>query len=152
MAPIRSSAQRRSTYLHRCDRALLFALFYDDFIAWGYPVPRLFQFRSLRLLTVCACALIPMKSELINAKTVMALQALPALRSGKVIFGLTAPLHLAVRRARMMVLQLSEGFRRITGHIRTLPPLQVASEAPELEPAPPSQFSDDLRPARPRPV
>jgi hypothetical protein len=148
----KSSAQRRSTYLHRCDRALLFALFYDDFVAWGYPVPRLFQLRSLRLLTVCACALIPMKSELINAKTVMALQALPALRSGRVIFGLTAPLHLAVRRARMMVLQLSEGFRRITGHIRTLPPLQVANEAAELEPAPPSEFSDDLRPARPRPV
>jgi hypothetical protein len=145
------SARRRCNYLHHCDRALLFALFYDDFVAWGYPVPGAFQFRWLRLATIFACALVPMKIELINARIVMASQAVPALRSGRLLFGCTAPLQLMLRRVRMMVLLLSEGVKRITGHVRTLPLLQVATDAPEVEqPGPAPHVAVNFRRARPR--
>jgi hypothetical protein len=146
-----SSARRRSNYLHHCDRALLFALFYDNFIAWGYPVPRAFQFRWLRLVTLLACALVPMKIELINAKIVMASQAMPALRSGRLLFGCAAPLQLMLRRLRMAVLLLSEGVKRISGHSRTLALLQVETDASEVEqPGPTPHVAVHFRRARPR--
>lgn len=148
-----SSAQRRCNYLHRCDRALVFALFYQDFVAWGYPVPRALRFRWLRLLTSCACALVPMKIELINARALISSQALPALRSGRVIFACSAPLHLAWRRVRMMALLLAEAVKRTSAHRPTLRLLQVAGEANETAaPGHRPELAQDFRPVRPTPV
>ncbi len=126
-----ASAQRRSNYLHRCDHALLFALFYDNFIAWGFPVPRVFRFRLLRLLTAVGCAVVPMKIELINARALLKDQAAPALRSGRLLFACAAPLHLALRRVRMAALLLSEACRRVINPSQPIPLLQVAVGATE---------------------
>lgn len=124
-----ASAQRRSNYLHRCDRALLFALFYDNFVAWGYPVPRAFRFRLLRLLIAFGAAFVPMKIELINGRTILTDQALPALRSGRLLFACAAPLHLMLRRVRTMGLLLSQAVRRIVGRSRPLPLLRATGNA-----------------------
>jgi hypothetical protein len=124
-----ASAQRRSNYLHALDRALLFALFYDDFVTWGYPVPRVFRFRWLRLLTSFGCAVVPMKIELINARALIIQQALPALRSKRLLFACAAPLHLMLRRVRMMGLLLSQACRRLTSNSHPLPLLQTPPAA-----------------------
>lgn len=66
------------------DRALLYALFYDGFQAWGYPCPSLFGFRLVRRVTAAVLWLLPMKMELLVLRSAMRRQCWPALRHGRV--------------------------------------------------------------------
>ncbi len=75
-------AQRRSSALSPKDRALLFAVFYDNFAAWEYPCPAIFGDVIVRILVFCAFCLFPMKMEWISARAVFRLRVLPAVRDG----------------------------------------------------------------------
>jgi hypothetical protein len=76
--------QRRSLALSRKDRALLFALFYENFMDWDYPCPKIFQHLTVRLITVLSLLIFPMKMEIISARAVFKLNILPSLRRGNI--------------------------------------------------------------------
>jgi hypothetical protein len=116
---IPANARRRSKNLDAADRALFSALLYANFRAWNYPCPRVLRPAWLRLCVVLALLAVPTKMELLTARLVLARQALPALRRGRVGFALRAPLFLLGRRARMMALIAAEAWARLRGK-RTL--------------------------------
>jgi len=62
------------------DRALLFALFYKNFIAWQYSCPKIFGHPLVRGLTLALVWIVPMKIEIIGARATLKGQVLPSLR------------------------------------------------------------------------
>lgn len=64
------------------DRTLLFALFHENFAAWGYPHPAIFRYGWARRLAVLAFRAIPMSMELMVARASWRVQFRPAFRSG----------------------------------------------------------------------
>ena len=59
---------RDVTYTSFYDRALLFALLREGFVAWNYPCPRGFAYAPVRFITCIIAALIPTKMELFSAR------------------------------------------------------------------------------------
>jgi hypothetical protein len=68
------------------DRMLLFALFHENFAAWGYPHPALFRHGWLRRLAVMAFRIVPMSMELTVARASWRVQVRPALDRGAYAF------------------------------------------------------------------
>ncbi len=118
-----SNAQRRSNNLNRADRVLIYALLQRNFLAWGYPMSRVFHSRTLCLAVLSVAWLLPMKIEWITAQMILSRQAWPALRRGKVRFAGGAGYFLLRLRARMMGLIAREGRARLTGKRPLLQPL-----------------------------
>jgi hypothetical protein len=102
------------------DRILLYALFYEDFMAWGYPCPRVFACAWVRKLTWLTLSALPMKAELRSAVTVMRLQVFPGLRRGKVRFAIRCCLRVITCRWYMMQLIAAEFRRRLAGKHKVL--------------------------------
>jgi Sulfotransferase family len=96
--------RRRSLALSRKDRALLFALFYENFMDWDYPCPKIFQYPTVRLMTVLALFIFPMKMEMISARAVFRLSILPALRRGNIWLAIK-PLR-AIAFCRLKIIRL----------------------------------------------
>lgn len=96
------NARRRWRNLHGPDRLMVFALLYDDFCAWNYPKPPRLGPRVIRLGIIALLWLLPMKMELVHARRVLRMQALPNLRAGRLGFACAAPFFLLKRRLRMM--------------------------------------------------
>lgn len=109
------NAQRRHKYLNWADRLLVFALLHGNFTAWRYPYPKAMQSVWLRLCTLGALWLVPMRMELTTLSLVIRRQAIPAWRNGRVKFALDAPFFLLARRLRMMLLIASEARARMRG-------------------------------------
>jgi Sulfotransferase family len=78
--PRPEQALRYSRNISFTDRALLYAMLYEDFIAWNYPCPKIFRHTLVRGLTFVLLLLIPMKAEIICARA--AIKALPPIRHG----------------------------------------------------------------------
>jgi hypothetical protein len=114
------NAQRRHKYLNAADRLLVFALLHGNFTAWSYPYPKAMRLGLLRLCTLGVLWLVPMRMEFTTAKTVIRLQAIPALRNGRIGFALGAPLFLLARRLRMMLLIATQTSARMRGRRRIL--------------------------------
>ncbi|WP_326879712.1 IS66 family transposase [Aliidongia sp.] len=74
----------------RWDQAVLFSLFHENFIAWGYPSPAHFRFGCLRWSIVFMLAFIPMSLEWIVARNILRVQIKPALRLGDFRFAVRA--------------------------------------------------------------
>jgi hypothetical protein len=101
-------AVRDSRNLFFTDRCLLFAMLYEDFVAWNYPCPRIFRHAWVRVLTCVLVLPIPMKIELITART--ALKSLPSRGFGYTIKGLV---RVCIGRVVIMSLLAVELYRRL---------------------------------------
>jgi hypothetical protein len=121
--PNPANARRRAENLHVGDRLMIFALLHRNFDSWNYPSPKIFGRRWVRLCVLALFGAVPMKMEVRNAREILRLQALPALRNGRIGFACLAPLLLIKRRIRTMLLIATEAHARETGRrqpIRTL--------------------------------
>jgi hypothetical protein len=76
-------AKRQSPNMWITDRALVFALFQENFVAWGYPCPAPFAQPWLRRLTLAANWILPTKIQLLNALAGLRFKIIPSLRAGK---------------------------------------------------------------------
>jgi Sulfotransferase family len=108
-----ANAVRRSRNLGRLDRWLIFALLQGNFLAWGYPLPALFQRRSLCRVVTGLLLWLPMKIERITAWLILSRQALTGLREGRFGFACRAPWVLVRLRLQMMRLMAGETRARL---------------------------------------
>ncbi|HUN73050.1 MAG TPA: sulfotransferase [Steroidobacteraceae bacterium] len=106
--PNPANARRRSTNLGVTDRMIVFALEQEHFVSWGYPFPKVFRHRWARAAILSLLWLIPMRTEIRNARLVLQWQSVPSLRRGRIRFALRAPIFLAQSRLRMMRLLASQ--------------------------------------------
>jgi len=109
------NAARRSRNLGVVDRSLLFALLHQNFLAWGYPLPRGFARRWVRVCVVAALILLPMKMELKNMRLIFRQQVLPALRDRRIGYTCAAPCYLVIRRMIMIAFIAVQMRRRMGG-------------------------------------
>lgn len=117
------NAKRRSRNLSASDRCLLYALLYENFASWNYPVPPAFRWRPVRAATIAALLLLPMKMELLNVQLVWQRQLVPALKHKRIIFGSGAPVYVLLRRAVMMAFVAWQALRRAGRWRQSLQPL-----------------------------
>jgi hypothetical protein len=101
-------AVRDSRNLFFTDRWLLFAVLYEDFVAWDYPCPRIFRHALVRVLTCALLLSLPMKIEVITAR--MAFKLLPSKDFRRGIKGLA---RICVARLAIMSLLAVELYRRL---------------------------------------
>ena len=132
----------------RRDRALLFALFYEDFVAWDLPCPMIFHYGWFRRLIGMALWVVPLSMELVAARVVLRVQVLPALRSGAFGFAARSALrplscHVAVARLVAAEMQRRIGWRKgrfrglrdeVQGYFRLLRPTATADHSGEAAP------------------
>jgi Sulfotransferase family len=118
-----ANAQRRSRNFTRLDRWLMFAVLRDNFLAWGYPLPRPFRHRTLCMVVSGLLLWLPTKMERIAAGIIVRHQALPALRGGRVGFAASAPYFLLRERLRMMRMLAGETRARLVRSKALLRPL-----------------------------
>jgi Sulfotransferase family len=110
--PRMEQVQRRSLALSHKDRALLFALFYENFVDWDYPCPKIFQHFTVRLMTVLALFIFPMKMEIVSARAVFRLSILPALRRGNIWLAIKPLRTIGFCRLKIIGLLLPAFFQR----------------------------------------
>jgi hypothetical protein len=95
------------------DRALLFALFYENFLAWNYPCPKVFGVPIVRCLVLVLFPLLPMKTEIIVARAAFKRRVLPSLRHGNIALVMSSLLRLLFCRLGITWLLVREGSRRL---------------------------------------
>jgi Sulfotransferase family len=115
-------AKRRSPNMSFTDRAIVFALFQEDFAAWNYDAPKRFAHAWVRWLTWLAVLPVPMRTELVAAGVVMQRQVLPFLGqrrfmpAARALFRLVA-CHISVRRLIRTELSQRIAGRHLTIHL-----------------------------------
>jgi Sulfotransferase family len=120
--PRLEQVQRHPRNLSRKDRALLFALFYENFVNWDYPCPKIFRYLIFRCVVFVSLFLFPMKTEIIAARAVFERRILPAVRHGNISSAIRSLLGIGFCRLRIIWL-LAPAFWRRCAHGTTL--LQV---------------------------
>jgi hypothetical protein len=106
-------AQRSSQNISLKDRALLFALLYENFLAWNYPCPKIFGIPVVRCLVLVLFPLLPMKMEIIVARAVLKRRVLPSLQRGNIASVINSLLRIVFCRIAILWLFVSECFRRL---------------------------------------
>jgi hypothetical protein len=106
-------AKRHMSHISGKDRALLFALFYENFPAWNYPCPKAFGNPLVRCLLVVLLIPFPMKMEMIVARAVFRRRLLPALRRGDMALIAKSFLRLMFCRLAIIWLLGGEAYRRL---------------------------------------
>jgi hypothetical protein len=109
--PRPAQAIRDSRNISFTDRGLLFAVLYEDFVAWNYPYPKLFKHAVVRILSCILFLLIPMKIEIIAART--AIKTLPSLRRGGFRYATNALVRIVISRVAIMFCLAVELCRRL---------------------------------------
>jgi hypothetical protein len=118
-----AQVQRHSRNLSRKDRALLFALFYENFVDWNYPCPKIFAHSIVRWTVFASLFLVPMKMEITGARVVFKRRILPSIRHGAILPAIRSTLAIGLCRVKIIRLVTSVFFRRYA-HGATL--LQVS--------------------------
>jgi hypothetical protein len=90
--------ERESRNLSPKDRLIVYALFHEDFRAWRYPYPKIFDWQSVRALVLMAGAFLPMKMEIIVARAAWRRRVWPWLRRGNIKIPIDTLLRLAFCR------------------------------------------------------
>jgi hypothetical protein len=90
------------------DRCLLFAVLYEDFVAWNYSCPQNFKHAFVRVLACMLVLPIPMKTEIIAARA-----ALKSLRSSGFRYAIKGLLRVCLGRVAIMSLLAVELYRRL---------------------------------------
>jgi hypothetical protein len=106
-------ALRSSRNVALTDQALLFALFYEDFVAWNYSCPKIFGHRLVRGLTCMLVLPIPMKTEVIRAWAAIKDQVFPSLMRGRLLFAFKCLFGIFRWRLSIMRLIVVEFYRRV---------------------------------------
>jgi hypothetical protein len=122
--------QRQSSNLSRKDRALLHALFYENFVEWNYPCPKMFGHPIIRCIVFVALFLVPMKTEMIAARAVFKRRIMPALRQGKTWHAIRCLLGIGFCRFQIISLLIPVFFRRFVYGTALL---QVDHQSPPQE-------------------
>jgi hypothetical protein len=104
--------QRRWRYLSRKDRALLFAVFYENFLNWNYPCRSIFGNPLFRCIVFVSLFLAPMKTEIIAARAILKRRILPAVRRGNISLAIKSLLAIGFCRLKIIYLLASVLFRR----------------------------------------
>jgi hypothetical protein len=110
--PDLEQVQRRSRNLSRKDQALLFALFYENFVAWNYPCPKIFGHLVVRCMVFVSLFLLPMRTEIIAARAVFKRRILPAVRHGNILTAIRSSLGIGLCRLKIIRLVVPVFFRR----------------------------------------
>ena len=108
-----AQADRRSPNMWLLDRALVYALFHENFVAWNYPCPRIFRHALLRRLIAFALWFIPTKIELLNSAPTSKVKLVPALSRGEFLSALQAVKGLLVGHMHFMKRARSEIRKRV---------------------------------------
>lgn len=114
--------QRRSRSLSAKDRALLFAVFYNNFVNWAYPFPWAFKYRIVRYVVFFALVLLPMRTEIIAAQAAFKHRILPAVRRGNLPAAARSLVGFGVCRLKIirllvsLFLQQKNGERLLRAH------------------------------------
>jgi hypothetical protein len=104
--------QRHSWNLSRKDRTLLFAVFYENFVDWGYPCPEIFRHPIVRCVVFVSLFLLPMKTEIIAARAVFKRRILSSVRHESIWRAIKSVLAIGLCRLKIMLLLVSVFFRR----------------------------------------
>ena len=132
---------RQSPYLSRRDRALLYALFRENFEQWGYSCPDLFKYRIVRCAVAVSLFLVPMKTEILSAREVLKLRIGPAMRRAEIGPATKSTLSIILVRLRIMSLLIRGVFGRCALRRELLPVLSGTParipEAPSVSQKPP---------------
>jgi hypothetical protein len=123
--PRLEQARRDSRNLSPKDRSLLFALFYENFVDWNYPCPKIFGNRIVRCLVFASLVLFPTKMEIIAARGVFTRWILPGLRQGNIQRAIRSVLGIGFYRLKIIQLLAPAFFRRLVHEKRVL---QVGDE------------------------
>jgi Sulfotransferase family len=108
-------AQRFLRNVSVTDQAILFALFYENFVAWDYYCPKIFRHALVRGLTCMLLLPVPWKAEIISARATITLRVLPSLRRGDFWFAFKGLFRVFRRRLAIMWEIASEICRRLVG-------------------------------------
>jgi hypothetical protein len=123
-------AQRQSGNLSRRDRALLFAVFYENFADWNYPCPRIFANAPVRCIVFVSLLLMPMKMEMLAARAIFRRRIVPSLGRGNIVDAIRCVAGIVFCRLKIIWLLTPVFLRRYT-HRAAL--LAVDPKAPPLE-------------------
>jgi hypothetical protein len=110
--PRLEQVERSSHNLSRKDRALLFALFYENFVAWNYSCSKIFRHLVVRCIVFVSLFAFPTKMEIMAARTVLKRWSLPALRRGNIAPLIETLLGIGFCRLRIIWLLAPAFFRR----------------------------------------
>jgi hypothetical protein len=115
-----SQAVRNCRYSSVTDRCLFFAVQYENFSEWNYPCPRIFRHALVRVVTCLLFLLIPMRIEMITARSVFSADVRAVGRG---------VLRLCIGRVQIMMLLAVELYRRLTRGVVLLPVSTLAGPA-----------------------
>jgi hypothetical protein len=93
------------------DKHLLFAVFNEDFVAWNYSCPRIFKNPFIRVLTFIFVFIIPMKIEIIEARTFV--KNVVSLRRGRFSYAFNGMVRISVCRVAVILLLAVNLCRRL---------------------------------------
>jgi len=116
--PRPEQAIRDSKNISFTDRGLSFAVFKEDFVAWNYPYPSVYKYALVRALTFILVVLIPMKMEIISARTFIKMR--PSLRRGGFRYAIDCLVRILICRVGVMTLLTANFCRRLIFGIRVL--------------------------------
>ena len=106
--PRPEQAMRDSRNVSFTDKGLLFAVFHEDFVAWNYPYPDIFNHALVRIVTCVLVLLIPTKIEIIAARTLF-----EPLRRGGFRYAINCLVRSLVCRVGIMLILAFDLFRRL---------------------------------------
>jgi hypothetical protein len=121
--------ERQARYLSLKDRTLMFALFYENFVDWRYPCPKIFKYRIVRCLVVVLLVLLPMKMEIIGAEDIFRRRFVPSLQRGEIASAIRSLLAIGECRLRIIWIVVRAFSQRCFYRPRLL---QVALEPREV--------------------
>lgn len=130
----REKLKRESRNLSRKDRGLIYGLFHDSFAAWGYPYPKSFDYRLVRLAAILFGALWPTRMETIVSKAAWRRRIWPSLKQGRWRIPADTLARIAFSRAAIVYFAVREIFRQ---QFRPEHPVELdsAKESPFDQPA-----------------
>ncbi len=111
--PRPEQALRSSRNISFTDKIILFAMFYENFVAWNYSCPRIFRHALVRGFACMLVFLIPMKTETISARAVVKAKVLPSLRHGDFRLAFKSLFGIFRCRLAMIYCVTSEIWRRL---------------------------------------
>lgn len=97
------------------DRGLLYALFYENFVAWAYPCPKVFRSSIVRCIVFSLLFLFPTQMEILVARAVFRRNVRPAIRHGKLSILTNSLAVILLCRLAVIWLLVPEFCRRLAG-------------------------------------
>jgi len=94
--------QRHSWHLSGKDRALLFALFHQNFLEWAYPCPKSFKYPIVRWIVFLSLVPLPLRMEVIAAREIFKRRIFPAIRHGDIWRAMKSVLVIGLCRLKII--------------------------------------------------